>query len=133
MCEENDKNIPEGYKCTLPFDRFGFSGHSYYNPDHNNKHGHYCWDWDGLWICEDCEEFKSCTCFKNLELTEQDIAWLDEIVPRLNRIREICAKTGFTFEMKFVSDNTCASKKPIEIDISLDKGRNYSQMTKENY
>lgn len=36
--------------------------HDKYCPEHSGKRGHYCWDWDGLWICEDCQEFKVCTC-----------------------------------------------------------------------
>lgn len=31
---------------------------------HSGRYGHYCHEWDGLWICEDCvEEFEVCLCF----------------------------------------------------------------------
>lgn len=29
---------------------------------HSGKRGHYCLEWDGLWICEDCDEFECCRC-----------------------------------------------------------------------
>lgn len=30
---------------------------------HSGEKGHYCDCNDGLWVCKDCEEFKTCTCF----------------------------------------------------------------------
>ena len=29
----------------------------------NSKWGHYCAEWDGLYICEHCDEFFCCGCF----------------------------------------------------------------------
>jgi len=31
---------------------------------HSGKKGHYCPEWDALYICEDCPEYKACKCFK---------------------------------------------------------------------
>lgn len=31
-------------------------------PNHSGKQGHYCLEWDDMYICEDCEEFKYCEC-----------------------------------------------------------------------
>lgn len=42
-------------------DPFGPEAHDKAFPEHK-KPGHYCLDWDGLWICPDCEEFECCTC-----------------------------------------------------------------------
>jgi hypothetical protein len=30
---------------------------------HSGKRGHYCIEWDDLYICEDCSEFECCRCF----------------------------------------------------------------------
>ena len=38
-------------------DPYGWRAHDK-GTTHSGKHGHYCADWDGLWICEDCDEFK---------------------------------------------------------------------------
>ena len=32
---------------------------------HKNNHGHECPDHDGLWICDECNEFKTCRCFRD--------------------------------------------------------------------
>jgi len=29
---------------------------------HSGAGGHYCLHWEGLWICRDCHEWKSCQC-----------------------------------------------------------------------
>lgn len=46
-------------------DPFGPYAHDTSCPAHSRKHGHYCTEWDGLWICSDCEEFNACLCFKD--------------------------------------------------------------------
>lgn len=43
-------------------DPFGATAHNKFNPDHSGKYGHFCVEWDGLYICQDCSEFKCCTC-----------------------------------------------------------------------
>ena len=43
-------------------DPFGMYAHDDGHPLHSGNCGHYCNDWDGLWICEDCEEFAHCHC-----------------------------------------------------------------------
>jgi len=43
-------------------DPFGKEVHDRHAPDHSGKFGHFCYDWDGLWICEDCSEFEFCSC-----------------------------------------------------------------------
>ena len=43
-------------------DPFGKEMHDKHCPEHSGNKGHFCGDWDGLWICEDCEEFKCCWC-----------------------------------------------------------------------
>lgn len=43
-------------------DPFGPEAHDKYAPQHTKVSGHYCYDFDGLWICEDCPEFHVCTC-----------------------------------------------------------------------
>lgn len=30
--------------------------------NHSGAYGHYCPEWDELFICEDCPEFQCCTC-----------------------------------------------------------------------
>lgn len=44
----------------LEYDQFGPVAHDRFAPTHSGHKGHYCAEWDGLWICEDCEEFKIC-------------------------------------------------------------------------
>ena len=53
---------------------FGIKEHDDGAPDHSGKFGHYCAEWDGLYICKDCEEFQACTCFK----TKDYIEYLEE-------------------------------------------------------
>lgn len=31
--------------------------------NHSNENGHYCSEWDDMYICEDCSEFRCCACF----------------------------------------------------------------------
>jgi hypothetical protein len=43
---------------------FGKNDHAKHCPEHSGAKGHYCREWDGLYICEDCHEFKTaCYCF----------------------------------------------------------------------
>lgn len=44
-------------------DPFGPEAHDRGCPTHSGKHGHYCNEFDGLWICEDCIEWDVCTCY----------------------------------------------------------------------
>ena len=44
-------------------DRMGHENHRKVAPKHSGRKGHYCFDWDGMWICEDCIEFETCFCF----------------------------------------------------------------------
>lgn len=45
-------------------DGFDKAAHDKYAPDHSGKFGHYCPEWDYLWICQDCDmEFSCCGCF----------------------------------------------------------------------
>lgn len=44
-------------------DPFGPEAHDRGTANHSGKRGHYCLEWDGLWICEDCPEFECCLCF----------------------------------------------------------------------
>jgi len=41
--QEKDDDLP-----------FGKNAHNRRNLNHSGKHGHYCWEWDQLYICEDC-------------------------------------------------------------------------------
>lgn len=43
-------------------DPFGMAAHDRAAPKHSGIKGHYCLEFDGLWICEDCTEFDCCTC-----------------------------------------------------------------------
>ncbi len=43
-------------------DPFGQKAHDKNCPEHSKRKGHYCLEWDGLWICEDCPEFEVCNC-----------------------------------------------------------------------
>lgn len=45
-----------------PADPFGKKSHDEHYPTHSGKRGHFCWEFDGLWICEDCDEFQHCIC-----------------------------------------------------------------------
>lgn len=42
-------------------DPFGKESHDDFDC-HSGIRGHYCPDWDGLYICQDCPEFESCCC-----------------------------------------------------------------------
>ena len=48
-------------------DPFGPEAHNTFGitASHSGNKGHYCADWDGLWICEDCDEFDFCLCFED--------------------------------------------------------------------
>jgi hypothetical protein len=48
-------------------DPFGPEAHNEACPDHSGKQGHYCLEFDGLWICEDCLEFEACSCLEEQE------------------------------------------------------------------
>lgn len=90
--------IPDDYKGTLPFDRSGTNGHRYYTKgSHSSKKGHFCLEWDSLWICEDCQEFQACKCF-DAETDSNDVIWFDEILPHMIEIEELCATHGFHFK-----------------------------------
>lgn len=43
-------------------DPFGWKMHKKHAPTHGDKYGHYCDEFDGLWICEDCDEYEVCNC-----------------------------------------------------------------------
>jgi hypothetical protein len=45
-------------------------GHATYG--HSNVLGHYCIEWDFLYICKDCPEFECCTCFPLLKDNKND-------------------------------------------------------------
>lgn len=57
----NEKSYTEEDKK----DPFGRYAHDCDCPKHSGKKGHYCTEWDDLWICEDCEEFEVCLCFQD--------------------------------------------------------------------
>ena len=44
-------------------DPFGPESHDKFFSTHSKKQGHYCLEFDGLWICQDCDEFDCCDCF----------------------------------------------------------------------
>ena len=48
---------------TKPIDPFGPEAHNAQAPEHSGNFGHYCPEWDDLWICKDCAEYECCTCF----------------------------------------------------------------------
>lgn len=45
-------------------DPFGPEAHRQHK--HKGVNGHYCCEWDGLWICEECPEFDCCCCFDDV-------------------------------------------------------------------
>lgn len=63
--ETREEIIDKIWEATC--DPFGPTAHNKGWPKHSGKHGHYCWDYDGLWICEDCGEWETCSCFNNTE------------------------------------------------------------------
>lgn len=118
-------HVPSNYKGPLPFDRFGQFGHLFYTKDHSGKYGHYCDDWDGLYICEDCDEFKSCTCFKNVDLSDQDKVWAEEINPLLVKLAYVCAEANVPMNLEFEVIDTMTAK-PFKIVIYMDENQNYN-------
>lgn len=48
-------------------DPFGKIKHDNYGERHSGRWAHFCWEWDGLWICEDCGEFDACLCWGSYE------------------------------------------------------------------
>lgn len=46
--------------------------------NHSGRFGHYCYEWDGLWICQDCEEFKCCLCWDMEERFEVEANYFGE-------------------------------------------------------
>lgn len=58
----------------VPEDPYGPEAHDLGWPQHSKKRGHYCEEWDGLWICEDCSEFKHCSC---LIVENAEHLWID--------------------------------------------------------
>lgn len=90
---------PLDYKGTLPFDRFGPNGHRYYHKNlHTNRFGHFCPEWDYMWICSDCKEFQVCRCFESCDTN--DLVWFRDILPHMIEVEELCASYGFEFEWK---------------------------------
>lgn len=41
---------------------FDKAEHDHFNPAHSGAHGHFCQDWDYMFICDDCHERDGCTC-----------------------------------------------------------------------
>jgi len=37
-----------------------------HNPNHSGEYGHYCREYDGVYICKDCPEFENCLCFAEM-------------------------------------------------------------------
>ena len=124
------EDIPEDYDGPLPFDRFGMTGHNFYKPNHSGKYGHYCPDWDYLYICEDCDEFKSCTCFKNLPMTQEDLLWAEELYPLLDKVTNLCASNHIPFDFKMGAEDPYGK---FTITIKLDKNRNYKRNTSSGW
>lgn len=53
---------------------FGKGGHDEHNPTHSGDRGHFCPDWDDLWICIDCREYATaCSCFP-IEIEDSEIS-----------------------------------------------------------
>ncbi len=44
-------------------DPFGKEAHDKQCPTHSKESGHFCDEFDGLWICKDCSEALTCRCF----------------------------------------------------------------------
>lgn len=40
-------------------------------PNHSGEQGHYCLEWDDLYICKDCMEFEFCNCFDEDNIQHQ--------------------------------------------------------------
>ena len=60
-------------------DPFGKKNHDSQLPSHKGEFGHYCYNWDGLYICGDCSEIACCTCLDVDSLTEEERKRLSEI------------------------------------------------------
>lgn len=59
--------IEEEYTDEDKADEFGRYIHDIRLPTHSGEKGHYCLEYDGLWICKDCIEFECCNCFSEQE------------------------------------------------------------------
>lgn len=59
-------------------DPFGRYAHDTWGKKHGHslKNGHYCAEWDDMYICEDCDEARCCLCFGyQLNKTPQPGCW----------------------------------------------------------
>jgi hypothetical protein len=63
-------------------DPYGMEVHDLEHFEHSRRRGHYCGDFDGLWICEDCEEFENCLCFE------------EDLVMTAEQFLDKCAQSG---------------------------------------
>ncbi len=55
-------------------DPYGWRQHDKVDHKHSGRFGHYCDEWDGLWICADCTgEFKHCKCFTPTEILTEEM------------------------------------------------------------
>lgn len=52
-------------------DEHGWRMHDKHCPDHSGYYGHYCNEFDGLWICKDCSEWDVCTCVTKEEAKDE--------------------------------------------------------------
>ena len=46
----------------------------------NSYFGHYCLEWDDLYICEWCDEIESCECDIRIDLDEIDVIDISELI-----------------------------------------------------
>lgn len=53
-------------------DPFGKIRHDNYGERHSGRWAHFCWEWDELWICEDCGEFDACLCCREIMARDFD-------------------------------------------------------------
>ena len=53
----------------------GKDDHDLYMPHHSGNNGHYCPDWDGMYICDDCPEADVCFCDKGKKLNFFQRLW----------------------------------------------------------
>ena len=62
-------------------DPFGPEAHDRQCPTHSKENGHYCHEFDGLWICKDCSEATCCLCFGRVlrEPTAEEMAAMKTI------------------------------------------------------
>ena len=62
-----------------PFGRYAHdTGALAIEEKHSGRWGHYCHEFDGLWICEDCSEFNVCLCWDMEEFFEVCEAYFGE-------------------------------------------------------